>query len=194
MMTTMPKLSHPSPPVQHALLRCIVCQRPFDFAAGETGTVLRHIAYGYDFAHVGTCLAAALEWIFVEPGYDRPAFSVGRQRVRVLGTAPADGWAAVLPNTPEQRLAGVPVSFEALHCWALVEHGDGSRRVEGIVRDPEWADEPGGAEFPEARPTEQASIDYALEGERLAQTRRPQWATLIQVRCRAEQPELRRTA
>ena len=194
MMTTLPELSPLSQPVRDTLLRCIVCKGAFDFAAGETATVLRHIAYGYDFAHDGACLATALDWIFVEPGYDRPTFSVGRQRVRVLGTAPAAGWAAVLPNTPEQRLAGAPVSFEALHCWALVEHGDGSRRVEGLIRDTEWQAEPGGAEFPEARHAGRASLDYVLEGERLPEARQAQWATDIQARYRAEQPALRRSA
>jgi len=194
MMTTMPELSLLSHPVRDTLLRCIVCKGAFDFAAGETATVLRHIAYGYDFAHAGACLATALDWIFVEPGYDCPAFSVGRERVRILRTAPADGWAAVVPNSPEQRLAGSFVSFEALQCWALVEHSDGSRWVEGLIRDPEWQDEPGGAEFPEARHAGRASLDYVLEGERLPEARQAQWATDIQARYTAEQPALRRSA
>ena len=42
-------------------LRCVVCRRPFAFADGEVAVVLRHVAYGFDFAHDGACLAAARE-------------------------------------------------------------------------------------------------------------------------------------
>ena len=52
--------------------------------------------------------------------------------------------AAAGPPAPAVRL-------EALRWWALVEHRDGTRRVEGVVRDADWLDEPGGAELPEAR-------------------------------------------
>jgi hypothetical protein len=49
-----------SQPVTSAL-RCIVCCVPFDFAAGETAVVLRHVAYGCDFVHDGPCLGAACD-------------------------------------------------------------------------------------------------------------------------------------
>ncbi len=139
-------------------LRCVVCQRPFDFDHGETALVLRHIAYAHDFVHPGACLEQAREIIFVEPGYDRPAFSLGLQRTRILQAAPADGWAAVLTDC-----ASSAATFEPLRTWALVEHGDGTRQVEGIVRDAEWGDEPGTAEFPEARGTARVGVSYAFE-------------------------------
>src|ERR1051325_3237892 len=103
-----------------AELRCIVCHRTFDFAGGQTALVLKHIANGYDFVHDGKCAATAMNWIFVEPDYDRPAFSTDGQRVRVLRIASAVGWSAVLPNAAELKAAGRPVTFEPLLCWALV--------------------------------------------------------------------------
>ncbi len=141
-------------------LRCVVCHQPFDFDSGETALVLRHIAYAYDFVHQGTCLEQAQEWIFVEPGYDRPAFSPGVQRTRVLQAAPADGWSAVLRDPTSSS-----ATFEPLRLWALVEHSDGTRHVEGVVRDAEWSDEPGTAEFPEARGNSRVGISYAFEPE-----------------------------
>jgi hypothetical protein len=141
-------------------LRCVVCHKAFDFAAGQTAIVLKHIAYGYDFAHAGVCEATAREWLFVEPGYDRPAFGTDGQRVRVLRIASAAGWAAALPAAPEQVLAGVPVLYEPVAHWALVEYRDGSRHLEGVIRDPQWVNEPGGAEFPEARRGRYASLGY----------------------------------
>jgi hypothetical protein len=123
-------LSLQSPPATGGALRCVVCQHPFDFAAGQSATVLRHVAYGYDFAHPGACHQAALEWLFPEPGYDCAAFSTSRDHVRVVHAWQADG------------------------CWALVEQADGGRRLVAIVRDAEWQDEPGGAELAplQARP------------------------------------------
>jgi hypothetical protein len=141
-------------------LQCVVCGRPFDFAAGEAAVVLRHVAYGYDFVHDGACLAAARELIFAEPGYDVPAFGRDPERRRVLAAESADGWAAVEPETPARREAGRPVRFEPLRWWALVEHQDGSRHVEGVVRDEEWLDEPGGAELPEARRDHRPFLGY----------------------------------
>jgi hypothetical protein len=132
-------------------VKCVVCHKSFDFGAGQTAVVLKHIAYGYDFAHPGKCEAIAREWIFVEPGYDRPAFSTDGQRVRVLSVSSAAGWSAVLPAAPEQVLDGVPVLYERLAYWAVVEHRDGSRHTEGVIRAAEWLNEPGGAEFVEAR-------------------------------------------
>ena len=80
------------------------------------------------------CEARAREWIFVEPGYDRPAFSTDGERVRILRVSSAAGWAAVLPAAPEQVLDGVPVLYVPLAYWAVVEYRDGSRRTEGVIR------------------------------------------------------------
>jgi hypothetical protein len=146
-------------------VKCFVCKKSFNFAAGESALILRHIAYGYDFVHAGVCLAAARELIFVEPGYDRPAFSADGERVRVIAASPAPCWAAVLPNAVERAVAGDPVSVEPLQFWAVVEYCDGSRHREGVIRDSEWLDEPGGAEFPEARLGSRASLGYSLDRE-----------------------------
>jgi hypothetical protein len=167
-------------------IRCIVCHRTFDFAAGEHALVLEHTAYGFDFAHDRACLKSALGWIYVEPGYDRAAFSRGRERVRILRIAPADGWNAVIPDTPEQVLAGRAVKFEPLGFWALVEHCDGARRIEGIVRDAEWEDEPGGAEFSEARCGVRAWLDYASPAAQTSAVRRGYWAERVEGRYWAE--------
>jgi hypothetical protein len=171
-------------------LRCVVCHQPFDFAAGQTAVVLKHIAYGYDFAHAGRCEATAREWIFVEPGYDRPAFSDDAQRRQVLRITSSAGWYAVLPNAPELVLGGTPVAFERLQCWALVEYRDGSRHLEGIVRAPEWRNEPGGAEFPEARRGRRASLGYVSDEGRADPQRLATWETTIQDRYR-DLPRLR---
>jgi len=69
-------------------LRCVVCKRPFQFTRGEAAVVLRHVAYYYDFAHAGRCLAAAFEQIFPEPGYDCAAFGPDHERARVLCAQP----------------------------------------------------------------------------------------------------------
>jgi hypothetical protein len=142
------------------VLRCVVCHKPFDFAAGQTALVLKHIAYGYDFVHDGKCVAAAREWLFVEPGYDRPAFSTDGTRVRILRVSDAEGWAVALPSAPEQVLAGTPVLYEPVACWAMVEYVDGSRHLEGVIRAPELQNEPGAAEFPEARRGRYAYLGY----------------------------------
>ena len=142
------------------LLRCIVCHRPFDFATGQAAMVLKHIAYGYDFVHDGQCLATARTWIFVEPGYDRPAFSTDGQRLRIVRVSDSTGWAAALPTAPEQVLAGAPVVYEPVACWATVEYVDGSRHLEGVIRAPELQNEPGTAEFPEARRGRYAYLGY----------------------------------
>jgi hypothetical protein len=108
-------------------MRCVICRQQFDYAAGQTAVVLRHVAYGYDFAHAGACEAAALSLVFPEPGYDCAAFAHDIRRARVL---------AVLGTIDPLEIHGV------------VEYRDGSRHVERIVRDPEWLEEPGAAEFP----------------------------------------------
>jgi hypothetical protein len=171
-----------APLVQTALLRCIVCQRAFDFAAGQTAIVLRHVAYGYDFAHAGLCQDVASAWLFVEPGYDAAAFSGDARRARVLQAWAADGWTAVLPEQPERIVAGETVRFEPLQCWVLLEYSDGSWHKEGILRDRDWADEPGGAEFPEAWSSNNACIDYVAEENQDDPTRRARWAARLRAR------------
>jgi hypothetical protein len=140
-------------------MRCVICRQVFDFAGGQTAVVLHHVSYGYDFVHQGECEAKALAMIFPEPGYDGAAFAHDPERVGVLAIAPSNGWAAVLPAdyTRGQR----DPRFEPLSYWALVEYRDGSRRFEGVVRDDEWIDEPGGAEFPESGAGRAMAIGYA---------------------------------
>ena len=151
---------------------CTTCRRPFAFDAGEAAIILRHVAYGFDFVHQGPCLDAARELLFVEPGYDCQAFGPDLARRRVLDVADAEGWAAASPEAPERVVAGYPLRLEPLRWWALVEHQDGSRRVEGIVREDEWLDEPGGAELPEARAGRRHSVAYVpLDGSRLERPR-----------------------
>ncbi len=156
--TTIPFIHFSSSVAGRHGLSCLVCHRPFDFEDGETAVVLRHVAYAYDFVHPGACLEEAQSWIFVEPGYDRPAFSPGLQRTRILQAAPADGWAAVLTDSVSSA-----ASFEPLRIWALVEYGDGTQHVEGVVRDAAWSDEPGSAEFPETRGSARVGVSYAFE-------------------------------
>jgi hypothetical protein len=127
--------------------------------------VLRHVAYGHDFVHDGPCLAAARELLFPEPGYDGPAFGRDAERLRVLAAADGAGWAVAVAETPERILAGRPVRYEPLRWWALVEHRDGTRLVEGIVREDEWLDEPGGAALPEAGAGRRRCLGYAAPGE-----------------------------
>jgi len=164
-------------------LGCLVCREPFDFVAQQTALVLRHVAYGYDFVHDGQCLAAALERIFPEPGYDCAAFGRDPERRRVLEVATGDGWAAVMPNSPEHTIAGQPVRFEPLQYWALVEHQDGSQFMEGLVRDELWLDEPGGAEFPEAWRGQRAPLGYARLSDSSKPARLAEWTGLLQA-CR----------
>ena len=163
-------------------LYCIVCHQSFDFESGEGAVVLKHIANGYDCVHDGACLKAAREWIFVEPGYDRPAFSNDGLRHRILCTYAPEDWSAVLPNAPELVLAGDSVSFEPLNCWALVEYRDGSQHVEGLVRPAELLDEPGGGEFPEARRGRRQSLGYARENDRSNPALRALWESVIRAR------------
>ena len=142
-------------------MRCVVCLEAFDFAAHEAALVLRHVAYGYDFVHDNACLADACERLFPEPGYDCGAFARDPKRQRVLAVMPADGWVAVVGRTPEPFAATRRLHSDPLLCWALVEYRDGSTSIEGLVRDKEWLDEPGGAEFPESLRGPQTLIGYA---------------------------------
>jgi hypothetical protein len=78
----------------------------------------------------------ALRCIVFHRGFD---FDAGEPAlIRVLTTTSAAGWALVRSR---------PHELAPLQSWALVEHADGTRHVEGVVRDPEWADDPGGAQF-----------------------------------------------
>lgn len=163
-------------------LYCIVCGQSFDFDTGEVAIILKHIANGYDYVHDGACMKAAREWIFVEPGDDRPAFSSDGLRQRILCTYAPEDWSAVLPNSAEQVLAGDAVSFDELYCWAVVEYRDGSQHVEGLIRLPELIDEPGGAEFPEARQGRRQSLGYAREADRSNPALRALWESVIRAR------------
>jgi hypothetical protein len=131
--------SQPTSSAATAALRCVVCRRPFDFLSGQTARVLRHVAYGYDLAHDGACLAAAREWIFVEPGYDCAAFGADPQRVRVLSVVAADGWSS---------LTAQPARLVPLRWLVRVEYADGTVCTEGLTVDDDWRDEPGALEFP----------------------------------------------
>ena len=122
-------------------LRCIVCRSFFDFTVGETALVVRHVAYGYHFVHDGACLTAATEWIFPEPGFDCAAFARDPAQRRVCSVASPDGWAAV------STMTGHPPIAEPLRCWVMLEHRDGTTSIEGVIRDDEWLNEAGGAEF-----------------------------------------------
>jgi hypothetical protein len=166
-------------------LRCIVCHERFDFSQGETAVVLRHIAYGYDFVHERHA-ATALGWIFVDPDYDRPEFGHDARRYRVLDARPPEGWAAVMPDTPARIDAGYFFSLEPLDLWVLVEYQDGSRHLEGLVRDPEWRAEPGGAEFPEGEGGVRDSVGYAAPTERTDPFLTAQWEAIIRARYRGE--------
>jgi hypothetical protein len=166
-------------------LRCIVCHEPFDFDRHEAAIVLRHIAYGYDFVHSGH-QATALDWIFVDPEYDRPAFTHDARRARILDVAPPDGWTAALPESPERIAAGHSVRFEPLRLWTLVEYRDGSRQVEGLLRDAEWETEPGGAEFPEGEWAAQDAVGYAPTCEATSPTRIARWEAIMHARNRGE--------
>jgi hypothetical protein len=112
----------PSPPV---LLRCVACAQALDVQSGGAAVILRHVAYAFGFVHQGACEAAALDSVFVEPGYDCAAYAHDRQRRRLLAAKAADD----------------------LRWCAVVEYADGSERTENIVWDTEWLDEPGAAEF-----------------------------------------------
>src|SRR6476620_9330878 len=108
-----------------AALRCVVCGGAFDFAAGESAVVLRHVAYGHDFVHDGRCLATARELLFAEPGYDCPALGRDPLRRRVVDATPADGWSAT--RSPAPGAPGGRVRHEPLRWWALIELADGGR-------------------------------------------------------------------
>jgi hypothetical protein len=143
---------------------------------------LRHVAYGYDLVHAGLCLTEACEWIFPEPDYDCAAFGRDPERRRVLDVATAEGWAAVVPNPPERVIAGQPVRFEPLQYWALVERQDGSRSMEGLVRDELWRDEPGAAEFLEAWHEPSAILGYASRIDHADPMRLLAWGGLLRAR------------
>ena len=171
-------------------LRCVTCRQPFDFGRGETALILKHIAYGYDFVHGGACELVALERIFVEPGYDRPAFAYGNPRARVLRAAPATGWEAVIPRSATASSGCEAFSFQPLGWWALVEYRDGAWDVEGIALDEEWQDEPGGSEFPMGYGGRLDAVGYVRPAERSDPARRRLWQATLARRYRdCEEPE-----
>jgi hypothetical protein len=63
-----------------------------------------------------------------------------------VDATPADGWSAT--RAPAPAAPGGRVRHEPLRWWALVELADGRRQMEGVARDEDWLDEPGGAELP----------------------------------------------
>ena len=165
-------------------LRCIVCREPFDFGR-ETAVVLRHVAYGYDFVH-SRHESTALDWIFVDPQYDRPEFSRDDRRARILAVAPADNCAAVMPARPDQIATGDLFSVQPLGLWALVESRDGSRYVEGLVREPEWDTEPGGALFPEGSGGARDAVGYTRMSQPLERDQVACWQAAIYARNRGD--------
>jgi hypothetical protein len=176
---TRPQPEQIAPPSRSTQLRCVTCRGEFDLDAGDSAVILRHIAYGFDLAHTGACLTAALDEIFVEPGYDAAAFSLDAERRRILKITAADGWFAVRPQTPQRILAGSLVRFEQLRWWALVEYADGSQRFEGVARDAEWDDAAGGLDFPEARRGSAACIGYTRQSNQPSSATRGRWASLV---------------
>jgi len=140
-------------------LQCLVCNRSFDFTTSEAAVVVRHVSYGYDFVHEATCLEAVAEWLFPEPGFDCAAFGPDLERRRILGITSARGWAAAMNAGPAEVLCR-PARPDPLHSWVLVEHKSGAVRIEGLIHDEEWADEPGTFEFPEAQRGSHAFIGY----------------------------------
>ncbi len=163
--------------------RCVTCGRGFAFRLGEAAVVLRHVAYGYDFAHEGRCVDAARETLFAEPGYDCAALGRDAERGRVLAVASAAGWSAVLA-APEGHLPwrGRGPRVEPLRCWALVEYRDGRRRIEGLTRNDEWLDEPGGAEFPEASRGGVGWLGYASAEDAADPMRMAAWTARARMR------------
>ena len=176
-----------------AQLSCVTCHKAFDFDAGETAVVLRHVAYSYDLAHDGACLTAANTRLFVEPGFDTAAFGSDPERVRILQVAPADGWFAARPETPLHVLAGRLIRFEPLRWWALVERADGTRRFEGLARDPEWDAAEGGLEFAQAWRGSAACIGYTRRAEQPTAANRSRWAALVAAAYRGKSIRLNRT-
>jgi hypothetical protein len=174
--TTLPRPVSPSHVTQPS---CVTCGRAFDFDAGESAVVLRHVAYGYDLAHDGACVAAATDRVFVEPGFDVAAFGCDRERSRILQITPAEGWFAARPETPRHVLAGRLLRFEPLRWWALVERRDGSRRFESMTRDADWDNGSGGLEFPEARRGSAACIGYTRQPNQPSTATRARWAALV---------------
>jgi hypothetical protein len=166
-------------------LRCIVCHQPFDFGRHETAAVIRHIAYGYDFVHTQH-ESAALDWIFVDPQYDRPEFSHDERRARILDVAPPTNWAAVIPARPDQIAAGELFSLQPLGLWVLVEYRDGRQYLEGLVREPEWETEPGGAMFLEGNGGPRDAVGYTRLTSQPDRDRVARWEAIVHARNRGE--------
>ena len=104
----------------------------------------------------------------------------------VLRAFDAAGWAAVLPPAPERFLerflSDQMFRFEPLRAWVLVEYRDGSRRIEGLARDPDWEGEPGGAEFPEGEAGRRDAVGYASAEERTHPACLAAWTAILRAR------------
>jgi hypothetical protein len=143
-------------------LRCRTCLRAFDFDRDERAIVVRQVTYAvgraawediseldegyflylaevdrgraaYAVVHGGACLVAASTWTCPEEPDVYSTFGRDCERQRIVDAWPAHGWAAA-----------------SLLCWAVVQHQDGSQRVEGILRRTERLDEPEVVEFADA--------------------------------------------
>jgi hypothetical protein len=91
-----------------------------------------------------------------------------------------------MPETPEKIEAGYFVRFEPLRLWALVEYRDGSRYLEGVVRDAEWESEPGGAEFPEGERGPRDAVGYTAPSESGDPALQAEWESIIHARYRGK--------
>ena len=103
----------------------------------------------------------------IQAGVEQSQGTVLRGSAQIDGAFAAMGGGVFASNRIDDSFAvvdagkpGVPVLYEPVAHWALVEYRDGSRHLEGVMRDPQWVDEPGGAEFPEARRGRYASLGY----------------------------------
>jgi hypothetical protein len=163
-MTVLATAPGTTPPVVDVALalRCRTCLREFEFDRGEKAIVVRQVAYAvgraawedisesdegfflylaevsrgratYALVHGGACLVAASRWTCPEESDVYSTFGRDWERQRILGAWPAHGRAAA-------TLLG----------WAMVQHQDGSQRVEGILRRTERLDEPEVIEFADA--------------------------------------------
>ena len=151
---------------------------------GTAAVVLKHIAYGYDFAHAGSCAETALGWIFAEPDYDRPAFTVDAAR---RADPPGRGRGRLGRRGPDLRGARAGGLAGHVRRAAVLGPGrvrgrlaaPGRRRAGGGVRD-----RAGGAEFPEARRGRQASLGYVHAEGREDPQRVAAWEESIRARYR----------
>ena len=131
-----------APLVQCALLRCIVCHREFDFAFGETAVVLE--AATRTSSRRG--LPGGGQRVDVpRAGLRHVRLARNRAGPKCCRSGRPMAGRRCSRRRPQQRLPDSLVRFEPLQCWVLVEHSDGSWHKEGVLRDPDWNDEAGGA-------------------------------------------------